>query len=282
MSKPPFTAKRPFNKGKPAFGKPHVFRKPEKPVPATLTGDRPKALLHQPKPENDLIYGIHAAAAVLANPKRQIVHVWATENGLGRLKEDGIEVSKTPEIVHPRILDHLLTGQDAVHQGLVVEAKSLPQPRLDQIPRDGLLVILDQVTDPHNVGAILRSCAAFGVTAMVTTARHAPHETGVFFKSASGAYETTPVVRVTNLSRAMEELKGYGFTLLGLDSEAEIKIGDAPKSKPLALVLGSEGKGLRQKTRELCDAVARLDMPGSIKSLNVSIATAVSLYALTT
>jgi 23S rRNA (guanosine2251-2'-O)-methyltransferase len=281
MSKPPFTAKRPINKGKPAFGKPHVFRKPEKPVPATLTGDRPKALLHQPKPENDLIYGIHAAAAVLANPKRQIIHIWATENGLGRLKEDGVEVTKTPEIVHPRILDHLLTGQDAVHQGLVVEAKSLPQPRLDQIPRDGLLVILDQVTDPHNVGAILRSCAAFGVTAMVTTARHAPHETGVFFKSASGAYETTPVVRVTNLSRAMEELKGYGFTLLGLDSEADIKIGDAPRSKPLALVLGSEGKGLRQKTRELCDAVARLDMPGSIKSLNVSIATAVSLYALT-
>lgn len=259
-----------------------MFRKPEKPVPATLQGDRPKALTHQPKPENDLIYGIHAAAAVLANPKRQIVHVWATENGLGRLKEDGVEVSKTPEIVHPRILDHLLTGQDAVHQGVVVEAKSLPQPRLDQIPRDGLLVILDQVTDPHNVGAILRSCAAFGVTAMVTTARHAPHETGVFFKSASGAYETTPVVRVTNLSRALEELKGYGFTLLGLDSEADIKIGDAPKSRPLALVLGSEGKGLRQKTRELCDAVARLDMPGTIKSLNVSIATAVSLYALTT
>jgi 23S rRNA (guanosine2251-2'-O)-methyltransferase len=287
MSKPPFPPKRPYNKsksgfGKPAFGKPHVFRKPEKPIPATLQGDRPKALTHQPKPENDVIYGIHAAAAVLANPKRQIVHIWATENGLGRLKEDGVEVTRTPEIVHPRILDHLLTGQDAVHQGVVVEAKSLPQPRLDQIPRDGLLVILDQVTDPHNVGAILRSCAAFGVTAMVTTARHAPHETGVFFKSASGAYETVPVVRVTNLSRAMEELKGYGFTLLGLDSEAEIRIGDAPKSRPLALVLGSEGKGLRQKTREICDAVARLDMPGSIKSLNVSIATAVSLYALTT
>jgi 23S rRNA (guanosine2251-2'-O)-methyltransferase len=279
MSKPPFT-KRPFSKGKPAFGKPHVFRKPEKAVPATLLGDRPKALTHQPKPENDLIYGIHAAAAVLANPKRHIVHVWATENGLGRLKEDGVEVSTTPEIVHPRILDHLLTGQDAVHQGVVVEAKSLPQPRLDQIPRDGLLVILDQVTDPHNVGAILRSCAAFGVTAMVTTARHAPHETGVFFKSASGAYEHIPVVRVTNLSRALEELKSYGFTLLGLDSEAEIEIGDAPKKRPLALVLGAEGKGLRQKTRETCDVVARLEMPGAIKSLNVSIATAVSLYAL--
>jgi 23S rRNA (guanosine2251-2'-O)-methyltransferase len=280
MSKPPFPPKRPFGKSKPSFGKPHQFRKPEKAVPATLTGDRPKALTHQPKPENDLIYGIHAAAAVLANPKRQVVHVWATENGFNRLKEEGVETKLTPEIVHPRILDHMLTGQDAVHQGLAVEAKSLPQPRLDQIPRDGLLVILDQVTDPHNVGAILRSCSAFGVTAMVTTARHAPHETGVFFKAASGAYEHVPVVRVTNLGRAMEELKGYGYTLLGLDSEAPISIGQAPKTRPLALVLGAEGKGLRQKTRDTCDAVARLDMPGEIKSLNVSIATAVSLYAL--
>jgi 23S rRNA (guanosine2251-2'-O)-methyltransferase len=282
MSKPPFPPKRPFGKSRPPFGKPkpHVFRKPEKPVPATLQGDRPKALAHQPKPENDLIYGVHAVAAVLANPKRTIVKLWATENGLGRLKEDGIETNVSAEIVHPRILDHLLTGQDAVHQGLVVEALSLPQPRLDQIPRDGLLVILDQVTDPHNVGAILRSCAAFGATAMVTTARHAPHETGVFFKSASGAYEYLPVVRVTNLGRAMEELKGYGFTLLGLDSEADVNIGQAKKDRPLALVLGAEGKGLRQKTRELCDAVVRLDMPGAIKSLNVSIAAAVSLYAL--
>jgi 23S rRNA (guanosine2251-2'-O)-methyltransferase len=281
MSKPPFDkSKRPFGKSKPSFGKPHVFRKPEKAVPATLQGDRPKALTHQPKPENDLIYGIHAAAAVLANPKRQIVHIWATENGLGRLKEDGVEVTTTPEIVHPRILDHLLTGQDAVHQGVVVEAKSLPQPRLDQVARDGLLVVLDQVTDPHNVGAILRSCAAFGATAMVTTARHAPHETGVFFKAASGAYEIVPVVRVTNLSRALEEMKTYGFTLLGLDSEAEHKIADAPKQRPLALILGAEGKGLRQKTRETCDTVVRLEMPGQIKSLNVSIAAAVSLYAL--
>jgi 23S rRNA (guanosine2251-2'-O)-methyltransferase len=141
--------------------------------------------------------------------------------------------------------------------------------------------VLDQVTDPHNVGAILRSCVAFGATALVTTARHAPHETGVFFKAASGAYEHLPVVRVTNLGRAMEEMKSYGFTLLGLDSEAPVPIGDATKQRPLALLLGAEGKGLRQKTRELCDSVVRLDMPGPIKSLNVSIATAVSLYALT-
>ncbi len=168
-----------------------------------------------------------------------------------------------------------------MHQGVVAEALPLKQPRLDQVPRDGLVVLLDQVTDPHNVGAILRSCAAFGVKALVTTARHAPNETGVFFKAASGAYEHVPVSRVTNLSAAMEELRGYGFRLVGLDSEASITLDQATRKLPLALVLGSEGKGLREKTRATCDEVVRLDMPGAIKSLNVSIAAAISLYALT-
>jgi 23S rRNA (guanosine2251-2'-O)-methyltransferase len=117
----------------------------------------------------------------------------------------------------------------------------------------GWSCLLDQVTDPHNVGAILRSCAAFGVKALVTTARHAPNETGVFFKAASGAYEHVPVTRVTNLSAAMEELRGYGFRLVGLDSEAPISLEEADKSWPLALVLGAEGKGLREKTRATCD-----------------------------
>jgi 23S rRNA (guanosine2251-2'-O)-methyltransferase len=285
MSKPPFPPRKPLGKsdkpfGRKPFGKPHKFRKPEKPQAATLAGDKPRGSGHLPKPENDLLYGIHAAGAALANPKRKPVHLWATENGLARLKEDGITASITPEIVHPRIIDHILSGQDAVHQGVLLEAKSLDQPRLDQIPRDGLLVILDQVTDPHNVGAILRSCSAFNVTALVTTARHAPHETGVFFKAASGAYEHVPTVRVTNLSNALEELKGYGFTIAGLDSEAEATLETVPKSRPFALVLGAEGKGLRQKTRETCHHLVRLDMPGAIKSLNVSIATAIALYAL--
>lgn len=270
------------NLGKP-FGRPFARKpgKPEKPVPASLTGAQPKALAQAPDPANDLVYGIHSAAAALANPKRKPVRLWATENGFNRLKEDGVTPSITPEIVHPRILDHMLTGQDAVHQGVVLEAKPLQQPRLDQVPRDGLIVLLDQVTDPHNVGAILRSCAAFNVAALVTTARHAPHETGVFFKAASGAYEHVPVTRVTNLSSAMEELRGYGFKLVGLDSDAEIGLDAVEKSRPLALVLGAEGKGLREKTRATCDVVAKLEMPGAIKSLNVSIATAISLYALT-
>jgi 23S rRNA (guanosine2251-2'-O)-methyltransferase len=280
MSKPPFPPKRPFGKSKPSFGKPHKFRKPEKPVAATLLGDKPRGSGHLPKPENDLLYGIHATAAALANPKRKPVHLWATENGLARLKEEGVEATITPEIVHPRIIDHILSGQDAVHQGVLLETKPLDQPRLDQVARDGLLIVLDQVTDPHNVGAILRSCAAFNVTALVTTARHAPHETGVFFKAASGATEHVPVVRVTNLSNALEELKTYGFTIAGLDSDAEAPLESVPKQRPLAIVLGAEGKGLRQKTRETCHHLVRLEMPGAIKSLNVSIATAIALYAL--
>ncbi len=256
------------------------FRKTPK-KPATLLGDQPRGSGHLPAPGNDLIHGIHAAAAALANPKRKHVHLWATENGLARITEEGAAATIRAEIVHPRILDHLLAGQDAVHQGVLLESKPLNQPRLDQISREGIVVLLDQVTDPHNVGAILRSCAAFAATALVTTARHAPHETGVFFKAASGASEHVPLVRVTNLSAAMEELKSYGFHLMGLDSEAPHSLSEVQAAKPLALVLGAEGKGLRQKTRETCDSLVRLDMPGAIKSLNVSIAAAISLYALT-
>jgi 23S rRNA (guanosine2251-2'-O)-methyltransferase len=230
---------------------------------------------------NDLIHGIHAVAMALANPRRSHVHFWATENGLARLSEEGAAGAIKAEIVHPRLLDHLLVGQDAVHQGVLLEARPLAQPRLDELPRHGIVMLLDQVTDPHNVGAIQRSCAAFGATALVTTARHAPHETGVFFKAASGAYEHVPLVRVTNLSAAMVELKSYGFHLVGLDSDASQSLDTAEVVKPVALVLGAEGKGLRQKTRETCDRLVRLDMPGVIKSLNVSIAAAISLYALT-
>lgn len=258
----------------------HPFARDFRKRPATLAGDQPRGSGHAPFPGNDLIHGVHAVAAALANPKRKPVHLWATENGLARIAGEGAGAAIRAEIVHPRILDHLLAGQDAVHQGVLLEAKPLHQPRLDQLPREGIVVLLDQVTDPHNAGAILRSCAAFAATALVTTARHAPHETGVFFKAASGAYEHVPLVRVTNLAAALEELKSYGFHLMGLDSEAPDSLGEV-RTRPLALVLGAEGKGLRQKTRETCDSLVRLDMPGAIKSLNVSIAAAISLYALT-
>jgi 23S rRNA (guanosine2251-2'-O)-methyltransferase len=138
--------------------------------------------------------------------------------------------------------------------------------------------VLDQITDPHNVGAILRSAAAFGVKAIVTTARHTPEATGVLAKSASGALELVPMVTVTNLARALNELNDQGFMTVGLDSQGSDNLSAMPLQQPLALVLGAEGKGLRQLTRDTCSAVARLDMPGAIKSLNVSNAAVLALY----
>ena len=144
------------------------------------------------------------------------------------------------------------------------------------------MLVLDQITDPHNVGAIVRSCAAFGVDAVVTTARHSPAATGVLAKSASGGLEHVPFLTVRNLAEALIALGERGFPRIGLDSDGRAELGDVAVRRPLALVLGAEGKGLRQRTRDCCDVVARLDMPGAIKSLNVSNAAAVALYAVAT
>ena len=152
---------------------------------------------------------------------------------------------------------------------------------LDADPRRPI-VVLDQVTDPHNVGAILRSAAAFDAAALVTQDRHAPPEGGVLAKSASGALEYVPIVTVQNLARAMAALRERGFQLVGLDSEGDSDLAASALAAPLALVIGAEGKGLRHLTRQTCDLVARLDMPGAIKSLNVSNATALALYIATT
>jgi len=142
----------------------------------------------------------------------------------------------------------------------------------------GIVLVLDQITDPHNVGAILRTAAAFAVAAVVTTARHSPEATGVLAKSASGALEWVPIVIVQNLARALNEMKEQGFLVVGLDSDAGDDLAATALSSPLALVLGAEGKGLRQGTRAACDRLARLDLPGAIKSLNVSNAAALALY----
>jgi 23S rRNA (guanosine2251-2'-O)-methyltransferase len=229
--------------------------------------------------QNDLIYGIHPVCEALANARRRVVSLKASKNAADRIAVELAAASVEPQIVHPRDLDKAL-GAEAVHQGLLLEARPLAQPRLDQIEKSGIVVMLDQVTDPHNVGAILRSCAAFNVTALVATARHSPEASGVLFKSASGAYEHVPFVKVTNLSRAMAELKDYGFRLIGLDSEAPEPISALDSAPPIALVLGAEGKGLRQLTRDSCDHLARLELTGPIRSLNVSNAAAVALYAL--
>jgi 23S rRNA (guanosine2251-2'-O)-methyltransferase len=229
--------------------------------------------------ENDVIYGAHPVEEALKNPKRKFVKLTTTLNGAERLKEFTQPLGITPEIVNPKVLDRKVEP-DAVHQGMILEAKPLRQPQLNDIEQSGVVVMLDQVTDPHNVGAILRTCAAFNVRAVVTTARHSAEASGVLFKAASGAYEHVPFVKVTNLARAMEELREAGFRLVGLDSEAETTLGEVDKTPPLVLVLGAEGKGLRELTRKNCDVVAKLDFSGAIRSLNVSNAAAVALYAL--
>jgi 23S rRNA (guanosine2251-2'-O)-methyltransferase len=215
--------------------------------------------------------------AALANPERHIRKVWATENAARRLADAGLNLPVAPELVRPdRIAARL--SPDAVHQGLLAEADPLPPRDLADLPAASLVLALDQITDPHNVGAILRTAAAFAVGAIVMTARYSPEATGVLAKSASGALEWVPIVTVTNLARALDELKERAFQVIGLDGEAPDDLSALALTPPLALVLGAEGTGLRQKTRMTCDRLARLSLPGEIKSLNVSNAAAVALY----
>jgi 23S rRNA (guanosine2251-2'-O)-methyltransferase len=223
------------------------------------------------------LYGWHTVKAALENPSRRIRRLLATENALRRLADDGVLLPVKPELVRPDVIDARL-GPDAVHQGLLAEADPLPGPSITELAPEGIVLVLDQITDPHNVGAILRSAAAFAVKAIVTTARHSPEATGVLAKSASGALELVPMVLVQNLARGMEDLRGQGFLLVGLDSVGDSDLADLALRAPIALVLGAEGKGLRQLTRSTCDHLARIDLPGQIKSLNVSNAAALGLY----
>ncbi|WP_187434735.1 23S rRNA (guanosine(2251)-2'-O)-methyltransferase RlmB [Bradyrhizobium cytisi] len=224
-----------------------------------------------------ILYGWHTVTMALANPQRRIRKLTLTENAARRLADENIKTRIAPEIVRPQEIDRLLSP-DAVHQGLLAEADPLPSPDIEDLALEGMVLVLDQITDPHNVGAILRSAAAFAVKAIVTTARHSPEATGVLAKAASGALELVPMISVQNLARALNELNDSGFQTVGLDSEGSEDLSDVTLREPLALVLGAEGKGLRQLTRETCSVVARLDMPGEIKSLNVSNAAVLSLY----
>ncbi len=224
-----------------------------------------------------VLYGWHTVTAALANPRRRIRKLLLTENAALRLTNENINTRVTPEIVRPSAIDQRL-GPDAVHQGLLAEADPLPSPDIETLTQEGIVLVLDQITDPHNVGAIMRSAAAFAVKAIVTTARHSPEATGVLAKSASGALEVVPLVLVQNLARALTGLNDRGFMTVGLDSNGDENLAAIQLQQPLALVLGAEGKGLRQLTRDTCSAVARLDMPGQIKSLNVSNAAVLALY----
>src|SRR5256885_13396867 len=242
------------------------------------SGRRPAWRERGASPDDPVIlYGWHTVAAALANPERRIRKLLLTENAARRVADENIDTRVTPEIVRPNLIDQRL-GPDAVHQGLLAEADPLPSPDIDTLAQQGIVLVLDQITDPHNVGAILRSAAAFAVKAIVTTARHSPEVTGVLAKSASGALEVVPLVLVQNLARALTALNERGFLTVGLDSEGSDDLSKVELREPLALVLGAEGKGLRQLTRETCAIVARLDMPGEIKSLNVSNAAVLALY----
>lgn len=224
------------------------------------------------------LYGIHPVRAALGNERREISRMLVTRNALERLGADAGALPFPVKLVEPREIDRV-TGSEAVHQGVLIEARPLQARPLDSLGDTNLVVVLDQVTDPHNVGAIMRSAVAFGAGALITTARHSPQESGVLAKSASGALEHIDLIEAKNLADALSRLHDAGFLSIGLDSEGPQELETSLSGARIALVLGSEGKGLRQKTRETVSVLARLEMPGRIASLNVSNAAAVALYA---
>ncbi len=240
--------------------------------PGGLGGDTPPDGLVR-------LYGLHTVRAAIDNPRRTIRRMLVTRNALERLEiaDTGALRFKT-EMVEPRDIDRL-TGGDAVHQGVLIEAEPLAPRPLVALGETRLVVVLDQVTDPHNVGAVLRSAVAFGAGAMITTARHSPQESGALAKSASGALEHIDMIEVKNLAAALDRLHETGFQTIGLDSDAPADLETSFSADRIALVFGAEGKGLRQKTSETVTTLARLDMPGAIRSLNVSNAAAIALYA---
>ncbi|WP_273718577.1 MULTISPECIES: RNA methyltransferase [Bartonella] len=223
------------------------------------------------------LYGIHAVQAALKNPKRIFKCLYVTQNALKRLNISESDYPCSVKLCAPKYLDSLV-GSEAVHQGVVLETSPLKPCKLSELTNTDLVIVMDQITDPHNVGAIMRSAVAFKAKALITTFRHSPHESGVLAKAASGALEMIHYITVRNLAETLQELHQTGFTSFGLDSEGDQPLETTLTGNKIALVLGAEGKGLRKKTRETVCALARLDMPGNIKSLNVSNAATIALY----
>ncbi|NJC05197.1 23S rRNA (guanosine2251-2'-O)-methyltransferase [Sphingomonas kaistensis] len=224
-------------------------------------------------------WGRHAVAAALDNPDRRVLKAWATQ-------EAATFMNLPPEVILTRaeVTDLArLVPNDAPHQGVVIEVEPLEDiwlgDLLSEADEKATILVLDQVTDPHNVGAILRSAAAFGAIGIVTQDRHSPPEGGALAKAASGALERVPWVRVVNLARALDEMEEAGFWRVGLAGEAKMTLGEALGPQKVALVLGAEGPGMRQNIREHCDALARLPITDAVESLNVSNAAAIALYA---
>ncbi len=230
------------------------------------------------------LFGLHAVRDALVNPKREKLTLMVTPNAAAKLEDAIAEAGITPEIVDPRKFRPPL-DPNSVHQGAVLEVKPLDWGRLEDVcigdvaPR---VILLDRVTDPHNVGAILRSAEVMGASAVIGTRHHSAPETGALAKTASGALERQPYLRVRNLSDAITSLQQMGYVVLGLDGEAEMSIETAVegrRDRPVALVLGAEGPGLREKTKETVDHLVRIDASGQFGSLNVSNAAAIALYA---
>ncbi|WP_299820055.1 RNA methyltransferase [uncultured Jannaschia sp.] len=232
------------------------------------------------------LFGLHAVRDALANPMRDRLRLVLTKNAADRLGEAVPASGMEPEIVDPRKFPVPL-DPGSVHQGAALEVRPLDWGRLEDVARPGgdapLLVLLDRVTDPHNAGAILRSAEVFGARAVIAPSRHSVPETGALAKTASGALERQPYLRIGNLGDAMERLAGLGYTLVGLDGEAEETLTDVATglvTTPTAIVLGAEGPGLRDRTRSLCHRMTRVHASGTFGSLNVSNAAAVALFAL--
>jgi len=226
------------------------------------------------------IYGLHAASAALQNPARTIVSATATRNAANRLAEQLAARDISPTLAQPRDLDRML-GREAVHQGIAVTVLPLPRITLSDLTGDdGTLLVLDQVTDPRNIGAILRIAAAFSVHGLVVTRRNWPGETSVLAKAASGGLEHVRICETANLARALETMNDDGFTVIGLDSAGDTALSDLDYGPKNALVLGAEGAGLRRLSRVHCTHIARLDLPGPISSINVATAAALALQTL--
>ena len=260
-----------MSRNKPFTKRPQRGNRPNRDDESRIAGSR----------ESGWLYGLHAVSAALANPARKIRRLIATTDALEKLPA----ASRYPDaekMTRQEIDNALPPG--AVHQGVALLADPLDQPALEDIiataGEQAVIVVLDQVTDPHNIGAVLRSAAAFGALAVIQTERGAPGATGIVAKAASGALEAVPLVTVTNLARALEALQRSEFWLIGMDGEAERTLADIAPAGRTALVLGAEGKGLRRLTREHCDLLARLPTRPPISSLNISNAAAVALYEL--
>lgn len=242
----------------------------------------------QNEQRNDLwLFGKHAVLAALNNPARNIKRLLVTKRGAEQYLTEFSAINQdvrplNPEIIQPELLEKNLPA-DCVHQGIALLTNPLPNKHIKDCciitdDESHLILILDQVTDPHNVGAIIRSAAAFGARAIISTDRHSPPESGTLAKSASGSLEVIPWIRVTNLGRALDELAEMGYWRLGMDGAAKLSIRQADFGKNIALVMGAEGRGLRKGTQSHCDALIKLPIQRTVESLNVSNAAAIALY----